>query len=85
MTQMKMRTRFWLATLAAIIVIVGLVWLVFATYYGNTPYKEGTGEYVGYTAAQANGFKSPADCTSDPETVNLQGFVVGCKRWFELP
>jgi hypothetical protein len=85
MTQMKMRKRFWLASIVAVSVTGCLLWLAFTTHNGNTPYKEGTGEYVGYTAAQANGFKSPAECTNDPETVNLKGFVVGCKRWFELP
>ncbi|MDE2421583.1 MAG: hypothetical protein KGO49_10440 [Gammaproteobacteria bacterium] len=85
MTQIKARKSFWIATVVAIIVTGGLVWLSFATYYGDTPYKEGTGEYVGYTSARANGLKSPAECTNDPETVKLKGFVAGCKRWFELP
>jgi hypothetical protein len=85
MTQIKMRKRFWIVAFVAISVTVCLLWLASKTHIGNTPYKEGTGEYVGYTAAQANGFKSPADCTNDPETVKLKGFVTGCKRWFELP
>ncbi len=85
MAQIKVRKSFWIATIVAMIVTGGLVWLSFATYYGDTPYKEGTGEYVGYTSAKANGFKSSAECTSDPEAVKLKGFVAGCKRWFELP
>ena len=85
MTQIKLRKRFWVATCVAILATIGLVWLAFATYYDNTPYKEGTGEYVGYISAKANGLKSPDECMNDPETVKLKGFVVGCKRWFELP
>jgi hypothetical protein len=82
---MNIRKRFWIATFAALLVTAGAVWFAFATYYSDTPYKEGSGEYVGYAAAKANGFKSPSECTNDPETVKLKGFVVGCKRWFELP
>jgi hypothetical protein len=82
---MSTRKRFWILILVAIGVTIGTKWLAFAPYYGGTPYKEGSGEYVGYTAAKANGFKSAAECTNDPETVKLEGFVTGCKRWFEKP
>lgn len=67
------------------LVTVGVLFGLLAHFANQeqTPFKEGSGEWVGYTAAEANGFKRVEDCTSDPETVKLEGFAVGCKKWLE--
>lgn len=49
----------------------------------ETPFKEGSGQWVGYTAAEANGFKRVEDCTNDPETKDDAEFVEGCKAWIK--
>lgn len=79
---MNMRKRFLIAALTAVGVIIGVLFYEKSPQYDGTPYVVGSGEYVGYTAAEANGFKSSADCISDPETKNDVQYVVGCQRYF---
>lgn len=47
----------------------------------ETPFKEGSGQWVGYTAAEANGFTGVKECTDDPETKDDAEFVEGCEAW----
>ncbi len=79
---MNMRKRFWIAALTAVGVIIGVFCYEKSPHYDGTPFIVGSGEYVGYTAAEANGFKKAADCTSDPETKNDAQYVTGCQRYF---
>lgn len=79
---MNMRKRFWIAALTAIGVIIGMLFYDKTPQYDGTPFVVGTGEYVGYTAAEANGLKDAKDCISDPETKNDAQYVAGCQRYF---
>ncbi|MBC7751680.1 MAG: hypothetical protein H7Z73_08155 [Candidatus Saccharibacteria bacterium] len=79
---MNMRKRFWIAALTAVGVIIGVLCYDKSPKYDGTPFVVGSGEYVGYTAVEANGFTKPADCISDPETKNDAQYVTGCQRYF---
>lgn len=79
---MNMKKRFWIAALTSFGVMIGIFCFKNSSQYDGTPYVVGSGEYVGYTAAQANGFTKAADCISDPETKNDAQYVTGCQRYF---
>ena len=79
---MNMKKRFGMAALTAIGVIIGVLCFKNKAQYDGTPFVVGSGEYVGYTAAEANGFTKAADCISDPETKNDAQYVAGCQRYF---
>ena len=74
--------RIWLTAFTSMGVIIGALCFKHSAQYDGTPYIVGSGEYVGYTAAQANGFTKAADCISDPETKNDAQYVTGCQRYF---
>ena len=79
---MKMSKRFWTLVFTAIGVIIAVVCYEKSPNHDGTPYIVGSGEYVGYTAVEANGFTKVSDCISDPETKNDVQYVVGCQRYF---
>ncbi len=63
--------------------LVAALAAVFEPYLRTgTPYKEGSGEWVGYSSAKENGFKRSEECRSDPELVQMPGYVEGCERYF---
>lgn len=71
--------------LVAFLVLIAALAVVFEPYLRTgTPYQEGSGEWVGYTAAEANGFTRAEECTSDPETRGDAEFVEGCKRFVKM-
>ena len=51
---MNMRKRFWIAALTAVGVIIRVLCYEKLPQYDGTPLVVGSGEYVGYTAAEAN-------------------------------
>ena len=71
-----------LMVVIACLVLISALAIIFMPYLlTGTPYQKGSGEWVGYTSAEANGFKRVEDCTSDPETKGDAEYVEGCKAW----